>query len=267
MRLRLWWAVLNAEEKSTNDQPSRKRAQFGYRHGSRSGNRVDGLRDRWRDLSLTLLLVVQCSTIFILVPADAAGLGLPPGVSGLPQLAFMSLAIVMSRGAWTLWAGMGAMLLVAASPVIAGALGGTAGLIARETIGIVTHLVLMAAIIGAVFGPGPFSRHRLEGAIVLYLNIALLFALVHRMVGEALPGAYTHLPAFSDQASFRAMTDYYSFMTLTSVGYGDVIPVHPMARSVAMLEAVTGQVFPATLLARVVAMSMTTRREPPESDR
>ena len=45
-------------------------------------------------------------------------------------------------------------------------------------------------------------------------------------------------------------------MTLTTVGYGDVLPVHPVARSLAMLEAVTGPLYLAILVARLVSVAV-----------
>jgi hypothetical protein len=49
---------------------------------------------------------------------------------------------------------------------------------------------------------------------------------------------------------------YFSFATLTTVGYRDITPIHPIARSLAMLEAFVGQLFPAILIARLVAMEL-----------
>ena len=47
---------------------------------------------------------------------------------------------------------------------------------------------------------------------------------------------------------------YYSFVTLTTLGYGDIIPVSPHARALSSLEAVVGQLFIAVLIARLVGM-------------
>jgi voltage-gated potassium channel Kch len=55
---------------------------------------------------------------------------------------------------------------------------------------------------------------------------------------------------------------YYSFVTLTTVGYGDITPVHPVARSLAIAEALVGQLYPAILIARLVAMEIESRRRP-----
>ena len=53
---------------------------------------------------------------------------------------------------------------------------------------------------------------------------------------------------------------YFSFSTFRTVGYGDMIPLHPLARSLAMLEAFLGQLFPAILIARLVAMELHVRQ-------
>lgn len=49
---------------------------------------------------------------------------------------------------------------------------------------------------------------------------------------------------------------YLSFVTLTSVGYGDIVPVHPVARSLTNIETIIGQLYPATLLARLVTLEV-----------
>jgi voltage-gated potassium channel Kch len=49
---------------------------------------------------------------------------------------------------------------------------------------------------------------------------------------------------------------YFSFITLTTVGYGDITPVHPIARTLAVGEALTGQLYLAVMIARLVAMEI-----------
>jgi Ion channel len=68
-----------------------------------------------------------------------------------------------------------------------------------------------------------------------------------------------------DDPTVTANLIYFSFVTLTSTGYGDIVPIHPIARSLANLEAIIGQLYPATLLARLVTLELegraTRRRE------
>ena len=53
---------------------------------------------------------------------------------------------------------------------------------------------------------------------------------------------------------------YFSLTTLTTTGFGDITPVHPFARSLANLEAIIGQLYPATILARLVTLELEHRR-------
>jgi len=63
-----------------------------------------------------------------------------------------------------------------------------------------------------------------------------------------------------DNLSVASNFGYFSFVTLTSVGYGDIVPVHPYARSLANVEAIIGQLYPATLLARLVTLEIADRQ-------
>ena len=53
---------------------------------------------------------------------------------------------------------------------------------------------------------------------------------------------------------------YFSFVTLTSTGFGDIVPLHPLARSLCNVEGIIGQLFPATLLARLVSLEVVNAR-------
>ena len=67
-------------------------------------------------------------------------------------------------------------------------------------------------------------------------------------VPDAIAATGGHTPAA------RKALSYFSLTTITTAGFGDVVPVHPFVRSQANLEAVPGQLFSATLVARLVAL-------------
>ncbi len=112
-----------------------------------------------------------------------------------------------------------------------------------------------------MFGSGQVTFHRVQGAIVLYLNIALLFFTFYRLADVLLPNAFSGLPSTGREYGSGAALLYFSFATLTTLGYGDITPLHPLARSLANLEAVIGQLYPATLLARLVSLEIEHRRQ------
>jgi voltage-gated potassium channel Kch len=109
-------------------------------------------------------------------------------------------------------------------------------------------------VVQVVFAPGQIDRHRIIGAIVLYLNFALLFEVLFRLIAELSPGAFAGLPSVTEHIRYMADLMYLSMTTLTTVGYGDITPVHPIARSLANMEGLVGQLYPAIILARVMTL-------------
>jgi voltage-gated potassium channel Kch len=115
---------------------------------------------------------------------------------------------------------------------------------------------LCVVILSLVLRSGPVTRRRIEGAIAAYVLLGVTWAQAYEMVALAHAGAFAG--RVDDTGGFTGWL-YYSFVTLTTVGYGDIVPVHPIARSLAVLEALTGQLYPAILLARLVSLEVTSR--------
>ena len=107
----------------------------------------------------------------------------------------------------------------------------------------------------AVFRRGRVTYHRIVGAVLLYLLVAVGFASLFAFVGLSIPDAFKGV-AFEDNAALASELFYLSFVTLTTTGFGDIVPVHPLARSLCNIEAIVGQLYPATLLARLVTLEL-----------
>ena len=118
--------------------------------------------------------------------------------------------------------------------------------------------LLSLVVLAQVFRKGPVTLHRVRGAIAAYLLLGLTWGVAYELVALTRPGAFAG-PGAEVAASESWL--YYSFVTLTTVGYGDVTPIHAVARSLAMLEALTGQLYPAILLARLVSLEVESRRQ------
>ncbi len=110
---------------------------------------------------------------------------------------------------------------------------------------------------------GEPTANRICGAVCLYLLIGFCFAMLHVMIILASPTAYKDsLVTSQSLTTANELTArhrypvfvYFSFCTLTTAGYGDIIPVSRLARSVSWLEAVTGQLYLAILVARLVGL-------------
>jgi len=92
------------------------------------------------------------------------------------------------------------------------------------------------------------------GVLCVYLLIGMLFAQVFRLIAQRVPGAFLVHGAPLDYDTIVPLFRYYSFVTLTTLGFGDLSPVHPLARSMTVLEALIGVLYPAVLIARLVSL-------------
>ena len=89
------------------------------------------------------------------------------------------------------------------------------------------------------------------GAIVLYLLIGLIWAVIYSAISLHVPNAFAGSVGVNAGLSDWV---YFSFVTLTTVGYGDITPVAQGARALATLEAFIGQLYPAIIIARLVSL-------------
>ena len=221
---------------------------------------VQGKLDKAHEASLTALLLLECLLIFVAMPAASLNVRLTAVTTGLLAVGFLAAALTASRSRAAV-----ALILVCAVVALVGTAarhrhpGALTDLFGHGAA--IVALAVLSLVVGrAVFGPGEITAHRVRGAIVLYLNFALMFTAAYRLIVELAPDAFRNLdPAANDLTATSTMV-YFSFTTLTSTGYGDILPIHPFARSLANLEAIVGQLFPATLLARIVTLHIAAGR-------
>ena len=110
-------------------------------------------------------------------------------------------------------------------------------------------------IFGSVLAPGKVTRDKIAGAISVYLLLGMVWALLYIVLASAHPGTFD-LPAGAEgQGEATEYTFFYfSFVTLTTLGYGDITPVSPVSQTLAWLQAVVGQLYLAILVARLVGL-------------
>jgi hypothetical protein len=210
-------------------------------------------RSDWLLTALTALLTLM---IFVFAPLQAIGISVFYGfalgglmaiivsmlfISGSPAaLVLMSIALV---------ANVAVLLLRLHYPLT------LLHLYVLAAAWLIIALTLGNVIVQAVFKRGRVTYHRIIGAILVYELVAVAFAALFVFVGLIFPGAISGM-SFDDDRSLASAVFYLSFGTLTSTGYGDIVPVHPLARSLCNIESVIGQLFPATLLARLVTLEL-----------
>jgi len=117
---------------------------------------------------------------------------------------------------------------------------------------------LLAVLTVQIFGEGPVTLHRIRGAVVVYLLIGGVYSLLYHIVALTIPGSF-RLPegqAVSNPQALQRLLTYFSYITLTTTGYGDITPIRPLTRTLAMFEALTGQLYLVITLARLVSQAI-----------
>ncbi len=97
------------------------------------------------------------------------------------------------------------------------------------------------------------NLNNISGAVCVYLLFGLLWSLLYYGVAILVPESFEGQLAADISGQFNDYV-YFSFVTLTTLGYGDILPVHGISRSLAFMEAVIGQFYIAVLVAGLVAM-------------
>ena len=224
----------------------------------RVSGRLDGI---WaREWSLTAFLVLLVVTLFIILPLSHL-----LGAGGLPVSLVFSLLLI--SGVAAVSERRAATLLVTGLVIVALFLRWATYLIPTggiEWAGVFSSLVCIGLMAGVVivqvFRKGPITGHRIQGAIAVYLLLGLMWALAYELVLLQIPGAFQPAEMGERHGALMPSLVYFSFVTLTTVGYGDITPVHPIVRSLSNLEALVGQLYPAILIGRLVAMELSARQ-------
>ena len=206
------------------------------------------------DRSLSVLAGLLAVVIFAIAPfAEHAATGGPLVDFGFVLILLSGIATVARTRAWFRLLGVLALATFSVR-VIAALLPHELALVARPAISL-AYCALLAIVVGErILRIGPVTVHRVFGAVAVYLLFGMAWAQAYEIVGRLVPGSFAIPPG--SQAHELGQLLYFSFATLTTVGYGDVTALHPAARSLALLEALVGQLFPAILIARLVGLSL-----------
>lgn len=100
------------------------------------------------------------------------------------------------------------------------------------------------------------NTNMIFGAVVVYLLAAVAFAYLYEVLELVQPGAFSGLPEAGNQSALGDALLYFSLVTLTTVGYGDILPVSGLARPLAVLEGVFGTLYLAVMIARLVGLNI-----------
>jgi hypothetical protein len=216
------------------------------------------LRERWSDPLLTLLTGLLVVMLFVIAPLQALGVFVFQAFE-LVLAIILVVGVFVMTGSRTALAAMMVSLLMAVVAAIS-RLKASSILDINLFAGawLIMGITLACVVAPAAFGSGRVTYHHIMGAILLYLTIAITFVALFTFIGSLAPKAFSGL-SLEDSPALASNLIYFSFVTLTTTGYGDIFPVHPVARSLCNLETIFGQLYPATLLARLVTLELAHR--------
>jgi len=208
--------------------------------------------ERWLDISLYMLFLsfflspfIDSSTARLLLSSLVFSLLMVAGVMSMSRKAAVRVA-----------AGMVAAIAIALRWLRLAVPTPTIEILG--SIAVLAFMIMLTVVtLTKVFSKGRVTAHRVKGAIAVYLLIGLTFAILYGLLDLLLPNAF-NLPATAENVSSlrQELMTYFSFITLTTLGYGDITPTHEITRMFAIMEGLLGQLYPATLLARLVSLSL-----------
>jgi Ion channel len=212
-------------------------------------------RARWSDPLLTALTVLLFLIIFVIAPLRGDGLPGAQDIGFVISVIIIGAIVVLSGNVIAI-----GVIVIAFGLTIMAAVLRLQGLFPLDvylqaSAWVVIGITLMWVVSKAVFASGRVTYHRVIGAVLLYLTIGWTFAGLFTLLALIVPGAFSGF-TITDRPALAADVLYLSFGTLTTAGAGDITPVHPMARSMVNILTMIGQLYPATLLARLVTLEI-----------
>ena len=183
--------------------------------------------------------------------------------SGSRHWAHILLALVLLLGAMAIWGNLWLTDIFVATSIAS--IGARFGRIywGNEEFAYASHLfaavsfTLLCYLIGRrVFAPGRVNVHHIQGAVAVYLLAGMILSQVLALISLSSPGAFLLLGHPASHEEIVNSLGYFSFVTITTLGFGDITPVHPLARSFTILGAVFGTLYPAILIGRLVTLAI-----------
>jgi len=213
----------------------------------------------WQDRSMVVLLVGLVAVIFIIYPMGGLGHTYAWLLQGCVSVILIAGVGAVARTLATTWLVAGVAVAGLVSRWLVFLRPSPERVLMDAVLFVLVLGVLAAVVLVQVFRAGPITAGRIVGAVVFYLLLGLMWANVYTIVSLVRADAF-HFPVAPRTANeLVAQLIYFSFITMTTVGYGDIIPVHPLDRSLANLEALVGQLYPAILIARLVSLELMRR--------
>ncbi|OEU49693.1 MAG: hypothetical protein BA871_14625 [Desulfuromonadales bacterium C00003096] len=118
--------------------------------------------------------------------------------------------------------------------------------------GVLFFCYIILVVLAYVLRSRYVTQEVISGALVVYLLLGLLWTFLFTLVEHLNPGSFSFANTLGAEKRFSFI--YYSYVTLTTLGYGDITPLTQMSTALAVLEAIIGQIYLTVLIARLVGL-------------
>lgn len=212
--------------------------------------------------SLTAFLILLIVEIFVIAPITRSG-------DAITLVNNVLFSLLLLAGLLTMTHRKTLQAVLALFVVLAVATNWARNVFGVPNLEMLNGLLFIGCIFGflvivlwQVFREGPVTIHRIQGAVAAYLLLSILFAAAYSLLEFMHPGAF-QIPMAHDpvDGQMNRAFYYFSVVTLTTTGFGDITAVSPHARTLVMMEALIGQLYPAILIARLVSLHIEDKKD------
>lgn len=179
--------------------------------------------------------------------------------TGYPHVSELAFSVFLIIGIWSLpgtrnWFLLGIVLVTLGIGSNILALAGTGIFFSYLSLCsyIIFLMLTISLAIRQVVRSGPINANRVIGVICIYLLLGLVWSLIYVLINMFIPDSFSIQIGGSPFEQAQPFL-YYSFVTLTTLGYGDISPLGETARALSTIEAILGQFYIAILVAGAVA--------------
>ena len=234
-----------------------------------AGNTHHGSHGAWTAVLQHRFAVLLCALALLLVGAPLVRMLRPEAQSRLAELVIPLLfAVVLLLAVFAVSRTCTTEIIALSLAIPAAVLQGLQTWLATDSLAIAGHIlgILFLGYVVVIVLKFLFVSHRVSSDLIcaslcVYLLLGVLYALAYSLFYYLDPTSFVfsfaedggaEVMRFGGERTFIAI--YYSFVTMSTLGYGDIVPTSSLARTCAALQAVVGQLYLAVLVARLVGL-------------
>ncbi len=209
--------------------------------------------------SLTALLVYMSISLFVWIPlADYADLWWAFLIS---DILFNLIILAGVFSVLTRWRKQLFFIIVAVAVSLLRIISFLTDSVALQLTGYVCAIIFFALlarmVLQHIFKEGPVNHYRIEGSVVVFMIVGIMYAWSYALLESLLPGSFAITEPSQSYKDLFSQFLYFSFATMTTLGFGDMIATGSLAKSLVIFQGMIGLLYPVILIARLVSLEVT----------